>query len=301
MTTPNFASASTSLYPTPMVAHPMTSRVVSSTMLHRSVEAETRLTDTLEVAYKEDLPRRPSEHWLRSKQMTGQPSSTASVADIDAVKEATTASTKGKRIVRDDILLLWPQIYPVERCPSLNVTVLCDVVARHISHRELNTSSGCSVYQVNSHPNSPFAIAPSYSPLIKSSLMFQGWAAPSTLPQVASLKDKKHKNGGRIEELTDTVESICIFGYDSGTPGPSLRELRDNDNLPVFVFPFPFPFFFLFSKIPVITSNGIIEKGIIDGHCHMGVGKCAKNAPFGIMRMMEAHAAEGLSTRMSER
>lgn len=47
----------------------------------------------------QSAPSAQPEHWLLRKQTGGQPSLTASVADIDVAK-AVTASTKGKHIVR---------------------------------------------------------------------------------------------------------------------------------------------------------------------------------------------------------
>jgi hypothetical protein len=46
-----------------------------------------------------------SLHWRLIKQTVGQLSLTASVADIDVAKAAATASTKGKRIVREDVTM----------------------------------------------------------------------------------------------------------------------------------------------------------------------------------------------------
>lgn len=55
-------------------------------------------------------PSAQSLHWLPRKQKVGQCSLAASVADIDAVKAATAATRRGKRIVGEDMIPLWTQI-----------------------------------------------------------------------------------------------------------------------------------------------------------------------------------------------
>jgi predicted thioredoxin/glutaredoxin len=56
--------------------------------------------------HTQNAPSGQPEHWLLRKQTVGHFSLTASVADIDVVKAAATASTKGNRIVREDVILL---------------------------------------------------------------------------------------------------------------------------------------------------------------------------------------------------
>ncbi|KIK45374.1 hypothetical protein CY34DRAFT_541846 [Suillus luteus UH-Slu-Lm8-n1] len=106
-----------------MVDHPIASRIVPSTLVHR---CESRNMPHFHTTKTRDIKRRSTtpvshraqckllmltqsvaspqpEHWRLIKQTVGQLSLTASVADIDVAKAAATASTKGKRIVREDV------------------------------------------------------------------------------------------------------------------------------------------------------------------------------------------------------
>jgi uncharacterized protein YjiS (DUF1127 family) len=106
-----------------MVGYPLASRVVSPTILHRyesrnmphfhtSRNIQRRPTTPVShwAKYKlliltQNASSGQPEHWLERKQTVRQLSLTSSVADIDVVKAAATASTKGKRIDREDVIL----------------------------------------------------------------------------------------------------------------------------------------------------------------------------------------------------
>ncbi|KAG1872241.1 hypothetical protein F4604DRAFT_1768101, partial [Suillus subluteus] len=121
----NFASAATkALIPPSMVEHPIASRVVSSTIIHRCESRNmthcyiTRVAWASKVKYTvlmltqiespQPVQSISRKHIIRQGSLVG--SGSGSVADIDVVKAATTASTKGKCIVREEILLIRAQI-----------------------------------------------------------------------------------------------------------------------------------------------------------------------------------------------